>query len=137
MTSTASSSISWRTSDGGHRVAENVLVRVLATPDTEEETAGHQGRRSRRSLGNDRRADAHRRAGHAGAQHESLGALADGADNVPHEGAVTLPVGPWVEVVRDEGEGESCLLGHRRVADKVGRGVLFTRQRKADLVMGR
>ena len=84
MTSTASSSISARTSHSRPALPEDVLVEVLAGADAEEEPAGHQGCGGRRRLGDDRRVDPDRRAGDAGAELEPLGRLRRSRPSTPH-----------------------------------------------------
>ena len=101
MTSTASSSISRRTSASRPAVAEDVLVQRLAAADAEAEAAGHHRRRRRRRLGHDRRVDAHRRAGDGGQPAHRARGLRDAAEHAPHERALALLVVPGVEVVGD------------------------------------
>ena len=67
-------------------VAEDVLVQVLAGADAEEEAARHHRRRGRRRLGDDRRVDADRRAGDAGAEPQPLGRVGDAPITVQTNG---------------------------------------------------
>src|SRR4029453_10135335 len=92
--------------------ADDVLVEVLSRSDAEEEAPGHQCRGGRRGLGDDGRMDPHRRTGDCGADLEAARARADRTDRGPDEGALPLPVRPWMEVIRDQSEGEATVLGH-------------------------
>ena len=99
-------------------LAEDVLVEVLAGPDTEEEPPGI------------------RPAAVAAAWAMIAGwirivgqvtpvpttslsvACGDGPEDAPHERAVRVPLDPRMEVVRDERELEAGLLGGAGVADE-------------------
>src|SRR6185295_6535056 len=74
----------------------------------------------------------HRRTGDCGADLETARGLADRTDHRPDEGALTLPVRPWMEVIRDQREGEATVLGHLRVADQIGRRLLLARELVAE-----
>src|SRR5919197_257565 len=62
--------------------------------------------------------------------------LRDAADHAPDERALPLPVGPGMEVVGDECEGEAGFLGLARVANEVIREVLLGREGVAELGHG-
>ena len=114
-------------------VAEDVLVERLAGADAEPEAAVEQDRRRRRGLRDDRRVDAHRRAGHAGGRRACPGACGERADHGPHERALALLVVPRVEVVGDPQPVEPGLPG-RAVAcsSSSTRGELLAREEVAD-----
>src|SRR4029079_15016842 len=99
-------------------IAEDVLVERLAAANSEREPARHHRSHSSGGLGDDRRVGANRRAGHAGSELEPVGGLGDPAEYGPDERRMPLAIGPWVEVVGDEGKGEAGVLGHLRVADQ-------------------
>jgi hypothetical protein len=105
-----------------------VLVQVLAGAQAQEEAPRHHGRRRRRRLRDDRRVDAHRGTGHAGAKAQALGSVGDRADHAPDERAVALAVDPGVKVVGDQREGEADLLGAPGVAHQVVGRVFFARK---------
>ena len=69
----------------GPVVAQDVLVERLAGADAEREAAVEQDGRRGRGLGDDRRVDAHRRAGHAGGDVHAGRRLGERADHRPHE----------------------------------------------------
>ena len=98
MTSTASSSISSRTSASRPRVAEDVLVERLPGPDAEDEPAVELHGRGGGGLGEHRRVNADRRAGHRRGDGQ-VDRLGQRADHRPHERALALVVVPRVEVV--------------------------------------
>ena len=120
MTSTASSSISRRTSALRPGVAEDVLVERLAGADAEDEPALVQHRAGGGGLGDDRRVDAHGRAGDRRG-HRQPGHLAQRADHGPDERALALGVGPRMEVVGDPQGVEAGVLGELRLLDQLGR----------------
>ncbi len=79
--------------------AEDVLVEVLAGADTEREATRQQARSGGGSLGDDRRLDSDRRTGDTGDQLDPLGSLGDRSQHPPDKRALTLRVGPGVEVI--------------------------------------
>ena len=94
-----------------------MLVEVLAGADAEEEAARQHRGGGRGGLGDDRRVDAEYGARDAGADRDSLRRLGDAPEDAPDERALALAVDPGVEVIRDQGEVKSRLLGTRGVAD--------------------
>src|SRR5690606_27331442 len=113
--------------------ADDMLVQVLAAAYAQEEAAGHERRRGRCRVGDDRGVDAHGGTGDAGAEPQALGFLSDRADDGPDEGAVPLPVDPGMIVVGDEGEGEPGLFRLAREAHQRRRVVLFAGEGVSDL----
>src|SRR5439155_19000271 len=106
---------------------------VLAGAAAEEEATGEQTRTRGCRVRHDRRVDADQRACHARSDPEAGGRLRDAADHRPHERAVPLAVDPGMDVVGDEAEAEARFFGELRVADQVGRCVLFRGQGVAEL----
>jgi hypothetical protein len=82
---------------------DDVLVEILAGPDSQKESAGHE-------------------RGSGG------GRLRDGPEDAPHEGALPLPVDPRMEMIGDEGEAEPGVLRNLGVPNEVGRRLLFARE---------
>ena len=83
----------------GPVLANDVLVETLAAAHAEEEPAGHEAADGRRSLGDDRRMEAHDRAGDPCTHAQRPGRRRDAAQHRPNERRAALPVGPWVVVV--------------------------------------
>ncbi len=103
-------------------VAEDVLVERLPAAEPEREAALEQHRGSRGGLRDDRRVDAHGRAGDGGRQLDLRGGLGERPDRRPHEAAVSLLIVPGVEVVGDPQQaGEAGVLGHARLSDELAR----------------
>jgi hypothetical protein len=98
--------------------AEDVLVERLARADAEVEAAAEHDCARRRGLGDDRRVDADRRAGHAGGDNQ-IGCLGYRPDHRPDEGAVALLVVPRVVVVGDPQRVEARRLGAPRLLDEL------------------
>jgi hypothetical protein len=107
---------------------DDVLVEILAGPDSQKESAGHERGGGGGRLRNDRGVDAHARAGDRSADDEALGRLRNGAQDAPHEGALPLPVDPRMEMIGDEGEAEPGVLRNLGVPNEVGRRLLFARE---------
>ena len=103
----------------GPVAADDVLVQGLARADAEPGAAGVHRLERRRRLGDDRRVEPERRAGHAGAE-VAGGALADSGQHVPHEGGLALLRHPGLEVVGGHAAGEAVLLGQRGQLDRLG-----------------
>ena len=116
----------------GPHGAGDVLVQLLAGADAQEEAALQHHLRGCRGLGDDRRMDPDRRAGHARAEAQLLGGLRDPADHAPDERALALRVDPGVVVVGDQRKGEARLLGQPGVAHEVVRAVLLRGERVAE-----
>jgi hypothetical protein len=106
---------------------DDVLVEIFTGPDAQKESTGHERGGGGGRLRDDRGVDAHARACHRRADGETLGRLRDSAQDAPHEGTLTLPVGPGMKVIGDEGEAEPGVLRHLGVANEVGRRLLFAR----------
>ena len=113
-------------------ITEDVLVEGLTGTDAELEPTVEQHRAGRRRLGDDRRVDAHRRAGHGRADVQ-VGDGGDGPDHAPHERAVALLVEPRMEVVRDPHSVDAGLFGEPCLVDERRGWVLLTGQEVADL----
>jgi hypothetical protein len=110
-----------------------VLVQVLACADPEEEASRHHRGARRRRLGDDRGMDPDQRARDAGSEPQLFGLARDPANHAPDERALTLAVDPWMEVIRDQSEGEARLLRRARVLDQAAGSVLLARERIAEL----
>ena len=98
--------------------AGHMLIQVLSGPDAQEKTAGHQAGGSRSCVRDDRRMHTDERAGHARAEAELGSDAGDARDHRPDESAVSLIVRPRMDVVGDQAEAQSRLLGELRVADQ-------------------
>ena len=118
-------------------MAEHVLVERLSGTEAEKEPVVEQQGRRRSRLRDDRRMHSHRRAGHADSDLKAFGDGGDGAEDAPHEGAVSLRADPRVEVVGDRHEIEPGLLCSPRIGDEVARRMLFARQRVPERSHGR
>src|SRR5262249_8115441 len=60
------------------------------------------------------------------------GGFPDGPDHAPHEGALALPVDPRMEVIGDQPERETALLGEPREPHQLARAVLLARELVAE-----
>ncbi len=116
----------------GPAVAEDVLVERLAAAHAEVEAPVEQHGARGGGLGDDRRVDAHRRAGDARRDRQRRG-LRERADDRPHEGAVALLVVPRVVVVGDPQRVEAGRLGAAGLVDEVAGRELLGRKEVADL----
>ena len=90
--------------DVGPVRSQDVLVQVFAGAHAEEKASGQHRRRRCGGLCDHRRMDPDQRAGDAGPQPQPAGGLSDRPDDRPHKWTLPLPLGPWVEVVRDQRE---------------------------------
>ncbi len=123
------------------RVPEHVLVERLAGPHAQPEPPlAEQDGAGRGRLGDDRRVDSQRRAGH-GRRHRQVADLGERPDHRPHERRLALFAGPGMEVVADPQRVEAGLLGQPRLLEELLRRILLARQevpqfRHAEVVPG-
>ena len=121
-----------RSGPSGQYVTEDVLVERLAGTETEPVPTGVHGRQRRRRLRHHRRMPAEGRRGDARSD-VTAGALAEGGQHVPDEGALTLLRHPRLEVVGGHHPGEALALGVGRQLHGLGRMELFQHGGVADL----
>src|SRR5581483_10981264 len=117
---------------GGAALAGGVFGGGFTRAHAKPETAPHHRRRGRRRLRNDRRMNAHRRAGHTRAKAQPFSRLRDCADHTPHERALALPVRPRVIVIRNHGEGKTDFFGTPRILNEFSRAVFLAAKFVAD-----
>ncbi len=125
----ASSSMATRTPARGQPSPTTCSLRFSPVPTPRKNRPGHHRRARGRGLRHDRRVDPDRRTGDSRTEPQAFGRVRDPADHRPDEGALTLPVDPGMEMVRDQRELEPRLLGSPRARDEGVRRVLLARQR--------
>jgi hypothetical protein len=108
----------------GPRIAEDVLVQILAAAHAEEEPSGHQCGRRGSGLRDDGRMNPRGRAGDARPEPERLRHASDRADHAPNERAVSLTRYPRVVVIGDQRKAKPCFLAADRVPHE-RRGRMF------------
>src|SRR5438093_9948359 len=115
MISTASASLSWRTSISGQPCPRICFVQVLSCADSQEEAPRQHVFRGCGRLRDDSRVKAKAWTCHSSADDEFACDLRDATDNAPDKRTLPLPVCPRVIVVRNGCEREAVLLGRTRL----------------------